>query len=161
MPLRLIPFSTPLIQSFASSPATAKAPPGLQFASDWPHPDLAEAMGFFLSLREQHPTLEAWQFLMVNAFNVIVGDIGAKALPINGSLEVGYGVAESQRGQGHAGQALDAFLQHCASKGVHQVTAECSSQNVPSVRVLERALFTVSGERESEGLRLLCWQKVL
>jgi RimJ/RimL family protein N-acetyltransferase len=133
---------------------------GLQMAFDWPHPDIADALDWLVELRESQPALDDWSFLVVNDGRV-VGDIGTKGIPSEGVVEVGYGIAASERRRGFATRALAQLLAHCAIHGVQIVTAECLDDNHGSIRVLERASFVQTGIRDDGADHLLCWAKRL
>jgi RimJ/RimL family protein N-acetyltransferase len=60
----------------------------------------------------------------------------------DGELEVTYGVDRSAWGQGVASRALDLLLQEVRTRPVH---ARAASDNLGSLRVLERAGFRIIG----------------
>lgn len=79
-----------------------------------------------------------------------VGSGGFKGAPVNGRVEIGYGVAEEYRGRGLATEAVSelvrlAFLQ----ANVVAVFAETAVDNGPSQRVVEKAGFRRTGERDA------------
>ncbi|GAA2826524.1 hypothetical protein GCM10010441_58770 [Kitasatospora paracochleata] len=66
-----------------------------------------------------------------------IGGIGFHGGPDeNGAVEVGYGLAESARGQGYAREALAAVVELARSHGAAAVLADTTHDNVPSQRVL-------------------------
>jgi RimJ/RimL family protein N-acetyltransferase len=154
--MKLVPFTTPLLQALTRGRAAFREVSGLEPAFDWPHPDFADALEFLLELHAVDPASAEWIFLVV-VDGLVVGDVGAKGAPVEGAVEVGYGIAASQRRSGLATAALAAFLAHCGAHGVHTVTADCDERNAGSIRVLERAGFTQTGSRTDGGQRLLCW----
>lgn len=83
-----------------------------------------------------------------------VGDLCFKGLQPDGSVEIGYGIAEENRGHGYATEAVDAVtawaLQH---PGVCRVEAETEPTNRASQRVLEKCGFVPSGIMGEEGPR--------
>lgn len=74
-----------------------------------------------------------------------IGGMGFKDQPRDGSVEVGYGLAPSARGQGYAAEALAALLHLAARHGVTRVVADTDEDNIASQRTLERAGFRRSG----------------
>jgi RimJ/RimL family protein N-acetyltransferase len=79
-----------------------------------------------------------------------IGGIGFLSAPdADGAAEVGYGLAESARGQGLATEALAAVLALARSCGVRVVVAMTAPDNAPSHRVLQRTGFVRAGESES------------
>ncbi len=159
---RLVPLTTPMLQALTRGKAAFTSVSRLEPVHDWPHPDFADALEFFLSMREVQPAAADWVFLIVDAASGrVVGDIGGKSAPVDGTLEVGYGIAASQRQRGFASGALAAFLVECSRRAVKTVTAECLVDNVGSIRVLEGAGFVSTGTREEEAQQLRCWVKAL
>jgi len=91
----------------------------------------------------------------------IVGIIGLKA-DGGEEVEIGYGVAASREGRGHASGAVTALLPILEARAVRLVNAETSIDNIASQRVLERNGFARVGERvDEEDGPLYCWRKVL
>ena len=81
-------------------------------------------------------------FLIVSR-NAILGTCRFRAAPAHGSVEIGYEVAESQRGRGIATAAVGQLLQIAASSGlVQQVVAHILPGNVASSKVVSRLGFS-------------------
>ncbi|WP_147315616.1 GNAT family N-acetyltransferase [Asanoa ferruginea] len=74
-----------------------------------------------------------------------IGGIGFKGQPADGSVEVGYGLSPSARGNGYAAEALAALLTVAAGQGLDRVVADTTADNVASQRTLERAGFRQTG----------------
>ncbi|MGA8845307.1 MAG: GNAT family N-acetyltransferase [Nocardioides sp.] len=70
-----------------------------------------------------------------------VGGIGFFGPPVDGEVEVGYGLVEDARGQGLATEALAALLTETDRLGV-RVRACVSPSNRASIRILAAAGFT-------------------
>jgi [ribosomal protein S5]-alanine N-acetyltransferase len=82
-------------------------------------------------------------FLIVSR-NSILGTCRFRAAPAHGSVEIGYEVAESQRGRGIATAAVERLLQMAASSGlVQQVVAHILPGNVASSKVVSRLGFSM------------------
>lgn len=125
--------------------ATLRPDLGLAVAPDWPNPEIAEALGFIARGVAAEPELERWNRLIV-AGGTVVGEIGFKSLPRDGTVEIGYGVCASHRGGGIATEAVLAMVAWAfTDPRVERVTAECLRSNIASVRVLERSGFTEQG----------------
>lgn len=92
----------------------------------------------------------------------LVGLIGCKAPPDAArSVEIGYGVAASRRGRGHATAAVGRLVALAtASPDIDAVRAETLPENVASHRVLERNGFARVGTRvdPSDG-ELILWRR--
>jgi RimJ/RimL family protein N-acetyltransferase len=84
--------------------------------------------------------------------NEVVGMIGHKALPYDGTIELGYGVAASRRGRGYATQAVAAVLAEARrNPDLLAVLAETLEDNLASQRVLVKNAFVRTGRREDPG----------
>ncbi|HEX7695725.1 MAG TPA: GNAT family N-acetyltransferase [Sphingomonas sp.] len=72
--------------------------------------------------------------------------------------EIGYGIADSRQGRGHATQAVAALLSIVRVRGFDGLTAETGVGNRPSQVVLERNGFVRTGERtDPEDGDLYLW----
>lgn len=71
-----------------------------------------------------------------------IGGIGFKGQPEYGSVEIGYGLTPSARGNGYAAEAAAALLTVATRHGLDRVVAETDRTNFASQRTLERAGFT-------------------
>jgi RimJ/RimL family protein N-acetyltransferase len=94
-------------------------------------------------------TASAW--LIVEGDEAL-GLVSLKAPPREGVVEIGYGIAASRRGRGHASAAVGLVLAIARSRG-WTLTAETSPTNPASAKVLERNGFARVGERldDDEG----------
>lgn len=92
-----------------------------------------------------------------------VGLLSVTRPPHAGELHIGYGVAPSREGRGVATRAvgeLVAWAQDDA--GIVRLTADTSTANLGSQRVLERNGFVRIGERiDPEDGPLICWERRL
>ncbi|THA71157.1 N-acetyltransferase [Streptomyces sp. A0958] len=71
---------------------------------------------------------------------VVIGGVGFHAAPdVDGSVTIGYGLVESARGKGYAGEALRALLRFARDQGVARVRGDADVGNVPSQRVMAAA----------------------
>jgi RimJ/RimL family protein N-acetyltransferase len=69
------------------------------------------------------------------------------------STEVGYGVRASQRGKGFATEALEALTAWAHTEGgMQRVWLTANTDNLPSVRVAEKAGFSREGTMRRAGL---------
>jgi len=72
--------------------------------------------------------------------------------------EIGYGIADSRQGRGHATAAVAALLPIVRARGFDSLTAETGVGNRPSQLVLERNGFLRTGERtDPEDGDLYLW----
>ncbi|MBG0826357.1 GNAT family N-acetyltransferase [Planomonospora sp. ID67723] len=73
---------------------------------------------------------------------LVVGSIGLFWPPLDGALEIGYGIVASRRGRGYAPEAARALTGFAlTAPGVHTVHADVELSNPASIRVLEKAGF--------------------
>ena len=83
-----------------------------------------------------------------------VGDLCFKGLQPDGSVEIGYGIAEESQGHGYATEAVNAVTAWALKQpGVCRVDAETETVNRASQRVLEKCGFVPSGIMGEEGPR--------
>ena len=122
---------------------------GASIAPGWPSADLRDAIPVYLAQLERDPNALGWGlWLMLDpTTNVVVGDAGFKGRPdALGRVEIGYGTARSERGQGYATEAAAALVEWAFQRGVRVVTAESLNHNKPSIRVLEKTGFRRTGQ---------------
>ncbi len=74
--------------------------------------------------------------------SAILGGCRFKGIPISGSVEIGYGVAVSERGRGVATAAVETLLGLAAANGATQVVAHIVPDNVASAKVVSRLGFS-------------------
>jgi RimJ/RimL family protein N-acetyltransferase len=89
----------------------------------------------------------------------ILGGCTFKGAPLNGDVEIAYGVAAQARGRGVATAAVSQLLKLAAANGsVRQVIAEVLPSNLGSSKVVSRLGFT---ERETfvdtDGETVIRW----
>lgn len=99
---------------------------------------------------------EPWtQYAIVErSSGLTVGGVGFHREPVDGSVEIGYGLAPVARGRGIATEAVRALLDVARAHVGLTVIAETDDGNVASERVLERCGFTPS--RNAGGVTI--WQ---
>ncbi len=74
-----------------------------------------------------------------------IGGIGFKGQPDYGSVEIGYGLVPSARGNGYAAEAAQALVALARQQGLSRIVADTDEDNIASQRTLERAGFTQTG----------------
>ncbi len=115
-----------------------------RWAADYPFEGDLAGLGAFLAASaragEQRPF--GYYRITLRSSGQAVGGIGFKGAPVDGVVEVGYGLAPSARGQGFAAEALTALVAVATRHGVARVRAGTVPANLASIRTLERAGFT-------------------
>lgn len=104
--------------------------------------DLAALCGFLRATEqsgEQRPF--GYYQIRVRADGQAVGGVGFKGQPVEGAVEIGYGLVESARGHGYAAEAVKQLMQIAGEAGVISVRADTELDNIASSRTLERAGF--------------------
>jgi len=82
-----------------------------------------------------------WQ-VVERSSGLVIGGIGFMGPPIEGEVEIGYGLAPAYQGRGYATEAAAAGVAYAAKVGaVTAVVAGADSDNVASQRVLEKVGF--------------------
>lgn len=87
---------------------------------------------------------DAWAWV-VEANDVPVGAIGARARHVPGIADLGYWILERARGHGHAAAAADLAAALLFADGVARLQAVVEPWNVASRRTLENAGFRREG----------------
>ncbi|MBV1850865.1 GNAT family N-acetyltransferase [Catellatospora sp. NEAU-YM18] len=83
--------------------------------------------------------------IQVRDSGLFVGGVGYHGAPDeHGTVEIGYGLAESARGHGYASEAASALVEAAAAAGARRVVAELEFDNPPSAAVLARLGFTAT-----------------
>jgi len=70
----------------------------------------------------------------------IIGDLGFKGRPdTNGTVEIGYGIVPEYRRQGYTFEAAKTLVSWAFGQNtVYKIIAECTEDNTPSIRILEK-----------------------
>lgn len=88
----------------------------------------------------------------------IVGGCGFKGEPVQGQVEIGYGVADTCRRQGVATAAVTQLLQLAFDAGASSVLAEVLPGNAASTGVVRQLGFRDSGRRiDEDGETVVRW----
>jgi len=125
----------------------ARAPsPGDAWAGDFPFEGDLVGVGGFLRATAAHGEQRPFGFYRISrlADGLAVGGIGFKGRPDGGSVEVGYGLVPSARGQGYAAEAVIALLGVATGQGLTKVIADTTLDNIASQRTLVRAGFRLA-----------------
>ena len=104
-------------------------PVPVEHVPDWPHEDTADA---FRPLAE-HPDDTGEGTFLVLEDGVVVGDCGWFGPPVDGVVDIGYGLAPSARGRGVGTEAVRQLLDWVGHRGAVQARAEVLPGNAASV----------------------------
>ena len=121
-----------------------------------PDEGMKAAYGQMLDGCLQHPDQYDWyaMWMIERKDGTHIGDFCFKGAPVNGAVEIGYGIFDAYQGQGYASEAVQAAVTWALDQsGVHCVEAETEPDNKASQRVLEKCGFRPSGTTGEEGPR--------
>lgn len=99
-------------------------------------------------------------FLIVaRASGAAVGGCRFKGSPVDGSVEIGYGMAKSERGRGIATAAVAKLIEMASSTGeVRQVVAHILPSNIASSKVVTKLGFSKGHSFvDSDGELVVHW----
>jgi len=137
------------------SPAAAAGPPAICDGGVAPRDVVELIRGVAAKNREALGGDVAW---LVVADGEAVGMISFTRPHDGKRPEIGYGIADSRQGRGHATSAVTALLPIVRMAGFGGLTAETGVDNRASQIVLERNGFTRTGERtDPEDGDLYLW----
>lgn len=96
-------------------------------------------------------------FVISKDTNEVIGDIGFKGKPLDGQVEVGYGIIPTAQNKGFATEAVQGLIERAFSSGkVDKIIAECLIDNSASIKVLEKVGMT----RSTSNHEMLFWEIV-
>jgi ribosomal-protein-alanine N-acetyltransferase len=114
----------------------------------------------YLEKLKQDSSILGWGiWLVINKENnKIIGDIGFKGKPDSEStVEVGYGMAPSARNKGFATEAVKELIKWAFTSGnVKKIVAECLTDNISSIKVLEKLNMKKIGTKDD----MFLWQLI-
>lgn len=101
----------------------------------------------------------SWLPILISE-NILIGNCGYKGAPTDGSVEIGYEVAEDYRGQGYATEMTIALIQNAFNeKTVRKVIAHTLAEENASVHILRKCGFTFTEEvYDPEDGQIWKWQ---
>jgi RimJ/RimL family protein N-acetyltransferase len=139
--LRLIPVDADLCDLLAAPEALAGTI-GAELYLPFPEPDLADLLTRHarrLAADPSRPEFGPW-LVVTRETQQLVGGAGFHGLPaVDGTVELGFGIAVPHRRQGFATEAARTLLGWALGQpDVKRVVARCEPDNEPSVRTLER-----------------------
>jgi ribosomal-protein-alanine N-acetyltransferase len=124
---------------------------GLALPEDWPQADLLDVLPLQASAAPAEEAFGVW-IIVERESDTVVGDIGFLGPPAaDGTVEIGYSVIPGRQRRGYATEAGRGLLDWVLGQPqVRSVVAGCSSENVASIRVLERLGFVRTGEEDGQ-----------
>jgi [ribosomal protein S5]-alanine N-acetyltransferase len=106
--------------------------------------DFPEALGHSLNAIVNDGIDPAWgtHLYIHSADRALIGLGGFKGPVVDGTVEIGYGIAPEYRGAGYATEAARVLVERAQAAGVTTVTARTLAEPNASTRVLGRLGFT-------------------
>lgn len=123
---------------------------GAELPSDWPQPDLLPLLTRQAAGSERETEFGIW-LIIERAGAIVVGDAGFKGPPADRKAEIGYSIIPSHRRRGYATEAARALVDWAVARDdVDTLVAACATDNVASIRTLERLGFARTGIQDDE-----------
>jgi len=127
---------------------------GARVPEAWPPPLWNEAaLRHLLAWMASDPAAAGWGgwYVVRRDGPLLVGAVGLKGRPREGTVEIGYTLVPEAQGHGYATEAARALIDWAfAHAEVRRVCAQTLPDHTPSLRVMERLGFSYSGPG-SEG----------
>lgn len=117
---------------------------------------MKKALEEMLAGCEAHPGERMWYaywLITLRENGEAIGGLCFHGAPVNGAVEIGYGIHEARRGQGYATEAVGNMMDWAFEQGtVYVITARAGADNAASRAVLEHLGFceTADGSFERE-----------
>ena len=167
--LRLILVQTPLSvlrtrlerDSFAAEVPIDGASVSVTFPAEWPGDALVLFPMMIAAMSESPDSLPWGGTIIERGTSIAIGQMGCKGFPDEkGTVEIGYGLNPSHWNRGYATEIVTAFAAWLLGQNaVTCVSAECSTDNIGSLRVLEKSGFISVGMRhDPEDGALMLWE---
>lgn len=144
--------------------AAIKEPNSLNsFAAHWAvgYPTAGDVLlaGLALDAGFPTPTPDApWGLLQIEsvATGLVVGGAGFKSAPVDGEVEIGYGVSEDFQNHGFATAAVAGLISVADRFAIRSLIAETETQNLPSQQVLMKNGFA---KYEIDASEMIHWRR--
>ncbi|WP_066460253.1 GNAT family N-acetyltransferase [Sanguibacter suarezii] len=139
----------PITPELAQRIVTREERPGDDWHPEYPFVDELDPLRSLAGSCEHDPTFP--MYLVRRASDgLAVGGLGFFGPPdADGTVELGYGLVPSARGQGLATDAVTIALRHAGLSGARTAAADTDLSNVASQRVLLTAGFTEVDRNDS------------
>jgi RimJ/RimL family protein N-acetyltransferase len=157
--LELIPATPELARAALEGPVALEAALGASVPPTWP-PEFLDppALQFMLDRLEEGPAQAGWwlHFMMLPHGpdgRLLIGSAGYKGPPVDGLVEVGYGIVRDQHRRGYASEAVRGLLRRAFDdSAIHTVIAETLPELIGSIGVLTKCGFHLVGEGSEPGV---------
>jgi RimJ/RimL family protein N-acetyltransferase len=132
----------------------------VRFPPEWPGEALDLFEGTIRTMRENSGYEPLGGTIVERASGEAVGQMSFRRHPDQpGTIELGYGINPSYWNRGYATEMAQAMVAWAKERpDVGRIVSECLTENVGSIRVLEKSGFHRTGERDDEEGRLITWE---
>ena len=160
--LKLVPATIPVARAEVGDRTTFARLLGAAVPDNWPPETLADALHLFLEWMEAAPNATGWfgwyALAEVDGASTLVAGGGFLGPPQAGTVQMGYSVLPQFQRKGYATELAAALVAWALGQpDVSIVAAETEWANPASVRVLEKAGFTLVGpSADGNGQRFEC-----
>ncbi|MBD2299209.1 GNAT family N-acetyltransferase [Nostoc sp. FACHB-190] len=163
--LNLVPFKLDILQAAVKGNAEFASYLGVKILPDWQSPKVIEDLSALVDILCSYPAQNEWgwgSLVIHRDEQTLIGHVLVKVIPDStftptDSLEMGYIIAESHRGQGYAFEATKAIVDFAFSlPSVQSVTAGCYKDNIASRRILEKIGLEVIASPQNALIWKLC-----
>lgn len=116
--------------------------------ADWPHEYLSDGLGPTADALEREPQERyTFWFVVLRSPRTLIGTVGLKAPPVDGRVDIGYGIVLSHRRRGYATEATQRLIELAfEDPAVERVVAETLPELTASLGVLDRCGFVRCAE---------------
>jgi ribosomal-protein-alanine N-acetyltransferase len=124
---------------------------GASIPVSWPPENLRDVQNLFLDMYNEHPQWQSWltwYAVKVDAIEpILCGGIGFKGpADKSGMVEIGYSVLPEYQGEGLATEMVKGIVRWAHRQlSVKIIEAEVKTENIASIRVLEKNSFVRIG----------------
>lgn len=112
---------------------------GTKVSNGWPLSDLLEAVPVMFNDLSDDPSSLGWHAwaVVLRGTSEVIGDVGFKGPPDEGTVEIGFSIMPEHRGKGYATEAVVELIRYVKGTGkVRAVFARCDVDNLASMTVL-------------------------
>jgi RimJ/RimL family protein N-acetyltransferase len=157
--LELVPATLESTRAALAGTEELRTSLGASVPSSWPPMFLdAASLTFTLDRLAEGPEQAGWwlYFIVLKSGEgrTLIGSGGYKGPPTtDGTVEVGYGIVSDHQRRGYASEATRGLVARAfAAPGVRRAIAETLPDLIPSIGVLEKCGFRLTGEGSEPGV---------
>ncbi|WP_226577428.1 GNAT family N-acetyltransferase [Halobacillus litoralis] len=151
--LTLTTFTAEMMEASLHSPGQLEQLSKCRVPEGYPMEVYKEMLPYKIERFRKFPEENQWEGIIINTDEqTILGDMGFKGGPDeNGDMDIGYSILPGFQDRGYATEMAAAMIEWGLKQpGVKRITASCSEENKPSIRVLEKSGFTPTGVEDGE-----------